>query len=86
MDELVKTTVILDDDLYEELVREALRRYGSTRRLSRLINEILREGLHGVRERGGWGRLTVKLGKPRSPEDVERLAEEGWGETVDWRR
>lgn len=42
-----RTTVLLDDDVYELLVREAVRRYGSVRALSRVINEVLREGLCG---------------------------------------
>jgi len=37
-----KTTIILDDDLYKALVKEALEKYGSTRKLSKLINEKLR--------------------------------------------
>ena len=40
-----RTTVILDDDVYEKLVRESIRRYGSTRALSRVLNELLRESL-----------------------------------------
>ncbi|RLE86688.1 MAG: hypothetical protein DRJ49_07470, partial [Thermoprotei archaeon] len=40
---MVKTTIILEDDLYKELVKEALERYGTTRKLSKLINEMLRE-------------------------------------------
>jgi len=39
---MVKTTIILDDDLYKALVKEALEKYGSTRKLSKLINEKLR--------------------------------------------
>jgi predicted CopG family antitoxin len=38
-----RTTVILDDDIYEKLVRESIRRYGTTRALSRVLNELLRE-------------------------------------------
>lgn len=40
-----RTTVLLDDDVYELLVKEAVRKYESVRALSRVINEVLRRGL-----------------------------------------
>lgn len=45
-----RTTVILDDDVYENLVRESIRRYGTTRAISKILNEILRDSLSGRRE------------------------------------
>jgi len=44
--------VILDDDVYEILVRESLSRYGTTRALSKVLNELIREAirLRGVIE------------------------------------
>ena len=39
---MVKTTITLEDSLYRRLVKEALYRYGTTRSLSRLVNEKLR--------------------------------------------
>ena len=43
-----RTTLILDDDIYEMLLRESIRRYGSSRALSRVANELLRKALRGV--------------------------------------
>ena len=40
-----RTTIILEDDVYEILVRESLRRYGNTRSISKVLNEILRESI-----------------------------------------
>ena len=45
-----RTTVVLDDDVYEMLVRESIRRYGTTRALSRVLNELLRERVDSVKE------------------------------------
>ncbi len=45
-----RTTVILDDDVYEKLVKESIRRYGTTRALSKVLNELLRESLSGREE------------------------------------
>lgn len=38
---MVKTTINLDTQIYRELVKEALEKYGTTKRLSRLINDKL---------------------------------------------
>lgn len=40
-----RTSVVLDEDIYEKLVEESLRRYGTTRAISRVLNELLRESL-----------------------------------------
>ncbi len=45
-----RTTVVLDDDVYEMLVRESIRRYGTARALSRVLNELLRERADSVKE------------------------------------
>ncbi len=45
-----RTTVILDDDVYEKLVRESIKRYGTTRALSKVLNELLRESLNAKHE------------------------------------
>lgn len=39
---MVKTTINLDTGIYKALVTEALERYGTTKTLSRLINEKLK--------------------------------------------
>ena len=45
-----RTTVILDDDIYEKLVKESIRRYGTVRAISRVLNELLRDSLSGKQE------------------------------------
>ena len=40
-----RTTIILEDDIYEMLVRESIRRYGTVRAISRVINDVLKERL-----------------------------------------
>jgi len=45
-----RTTVVLDDDVYEMLVRESIRRYGTTRALSRVLNELLRGRANSIEE------------------------------------
>ncbi|MEZ0318512.1 MAG: hypothetical protein ABWK05_00760 [Pyrobaculum sp.] len=40
-----RTTIILDDDVYDAVVRESVRRYGTAKAMSKVINEMLRKGL-----------------------------------------
>ena len=40
---MVKTTINLDTQVYRALIKEALEKYGTTKTLSRIINEKLRE-------------------------------------------
>jgi len=79
---MVKTTIILDDDLYKALVKEALEKNGSTRNLSKLINEKLRAYTAPEKR---VEKLRVRLGRRLPPEEVERLAEEGWDEILGWK-
>ncbi len=41
----MKTTVIIEDELYQKLVNEAVRIYGNTKNISKLLNDILRKEL-----------------------------------------
>ena len=38
-----RTTIQLDNDVYERLVKESLTRYGTVRAISKVLNEILRK-------------------------------------------
>jgi len=84
---VVKTTVLLDDDIYQKLVKESIEKYGTTKKISYLINqklrklEILEEHL---KERKTRKRLTVKLGRKLPPEKIEELIEESWSGVVEW--
>jgi hypothetical protein len=40
----------MDDDVYERLVKESIRRYGSTRAISRVLNDELRQSTRGEQE------------------------------------
>jgi len=38
-----RTTVILEDEVYEKLLKESIRRYGNARNISKVINELLKK-------------------------------------------
>jgi len=44
-----RTTLILDDDTYARLVTESVRRYGTAKAVSKVVNEELRGALSGQR-------------------------------------
>lgn len=44
------TTIMLDDDLYKKIVEKSLEKYGNARRISKVINELLRKILSGEDE------------------------------------
>ena len=42
-----RTTILLDDDIYERLVIESMRRYRTTKAMSKVANELLKKALKG---------------------------------------
>ena len=38
-----RTTIILEDEVYEKLLKESIRRYGNARNISKVINELLKK-------------------------------------------
>lgn len=75
-----RTTLVLDDDVYRALVEESLKRYGSTRYLSKVANELLREALTRARERSALEELRRLLSRPKlarvTQEEFERFRAE----------
>jgi hypothetical protein len=82
---MVKTTIILEDEIYKQLVREALEKYGSTRKLSLLINEKLR-GTSSFEKKMGRKRFTIKLGRKINEGKIEKLIEKGLEEAIKWKQ
>ncbi len=78
---MVKTTIMLEDKLYKELVDESIEEYGSTRKLSLLINKRLKASRTRVPRR----KIDIKpirLGRHITEKKIEKAIDEGWGETV----
>lgn len=75
-----RTTLILDDEVYIRLIQESIRRYGSAKHLSRVVNEILREVFKLDSEDEALKKLARLLSKPKiarvTPEDMEKFREE----------
>jgi hypothetical protein len=82
---MVKITIILEDELYKQLVKESLEKYGSTRKLSLLINEKLKGETPTTTKAEKRKHLTIKLGRKLKSEEIEELIEKGWKEAVKWK-
>ena len=41
----IKTTVLIDEKLYKKLVMRSIEKYGSTKNVSKVLNEILEKEL-----------------------------------------
>jgi len=44
---LKRTTILLDESVYRMLVEESLKRYGTTKTISKVANELLKEAFRG---------------------------------------
>jgi predicted CopG family antitoxin len=45
-----RTTIALDNEVYEKVVNESLKRYKTTKAMSKVVNELLRSALKGESE------------------------------------
>ncbi|MBS7645582.1 MAG: hypothetical protein QW569_04135 [Candidatus Bathyarchaeia archaeon] len=45
-----RTTILLEQDIYKKLIEESLRKYGTTRAISKVLNELLKNALKGEAE------------------------------------
>ncbi len=46
----MRTTITIDDEIYKKLVNESIEKYGNTKKLSEIINSLLREFLLSTRQ------------------------------------
>jgi hypothetical protein len=42
-----RTTVVLDDKVYEKLIKESVNRYGTARNISKVLNDLVRKNTGG---------------------------------------
>lgn len=73
---MVKTTINLDDEIYAEIVKESIEKYGSTRNMSKIINLRLRERSTKVRKSGK--RVTFKAIEEFASLDADKEIRKGW--------
>ena len=76
---MVKTTINLDEEIYAEIVKESVEKYGSTKKMSKIINQRLRNKKNDARQRGK--RITFKAKENLSSLDADSEIRKGWEES-----
>lgn len=76
---MVKTTINLDEEIYAEIVKESIEKYGSTKNISKIINQRLRNCKNSSVKRNG--RITFKAREKLSSMDADHEIRAGWEES-----
>jgi hypothetical protein len=75
---MVKTTINLDDEIYAEIIKESIEKYGSTKNMSKIINQRLRKRMNSTEKRRR--RITFKAREDLSSLDADSEIRKGWEE------
>ena len=75
---MVKTTINLDDEIYAEIIKESIEKYGSTKNMSKIINQRLRKKINSAEKRKG--RITFQAKESLSSLDADNEIRKGWEE------
>ena len=67
---MVKTTINLDEEIYAEIVKESIEKYGSTKNMSKIINQRLRNRTNSTGKRRG--RITFRAREKLSSMDADK--------------
>ncbi|MFG1391192.1 hypothetical protein [Acidiplasma aeolicum] len=81
---MVKTTIILNDNIYKELIDESIERYGTAKKLSLLINEKLRNYNKNKNTDNDKLKLTYRLGRKLTNAEINQAKDEYRGKT-EWK-
>ena len=76
---MVKTTINLDEEIYAEIIKESIEKYGSTKNMSKIINQRLRNRRNTTGKRKV--RITFKAKENLSSLDADEEIREGWEES-----
>jgi hypothetical protein len=82
---MVKTTIILDDNIYKELIDESIEKYGTAKKLSFIINEKLRNYNKIKNKDNDKLKLTYKLGRKLTNTEINQAKDEYRGKT-EWKQ
>lgn len=75
---MVKTTINLDEDVYEEIVKESIEKFGSTKNISKIINQHLRGRINPTEKRKS--RISFKTSEDLSSLEADSEIRAGWDE------
>lgn len=75
---MVKTTTNPEDEIYAETIKESMEKYGSTKNMSKIINQRLRKKINSAEARRG--RITFRAKESLSSLDADNEIRKGWEE------
>lgn len=73
---MVKTTINLDDEIYAEIVKESIEKYGSTKNMSKIINQRLRKKKLETKKTGK--RIMFKVRENLASLDADSEIRKAW--------
>ena len=73
---MVKTTINLDEEIYTEIVKESIEKYGSTKNISKIINQSLRNKKADARKSGK--RIVFKVREDLASLNADNEIRKGW--------
>ena len=76
---MVKTTINLDEEIYAEIVKESIEKYGSTKNISKIINQRLRNKKADARK--GGKRIMFKIREDLASLNADNEIRTGWEES-----
>ena len=76
---MVKTTINLDEEIYAEIIKESIEKYGSTKNMSKIINQRLRNRTNSTGKRRR--RITFKAKGNLSSLNADNEIRKGWEES-----
>ena len=76
---MFKTTINLDEEIYAEIIKESIEKYGSTKNMSKIINQRLRNRTNSTGKRRR--RITFKAKGNLSSLDADNEIRKGWEES-----
>ena len=74
---MVKTTINLDDEIYTEIVKDSVEKYGSTRNISKIINQLLKENMGDIKK--PVKRISFKVKEEFASLDADNSIKKIWG-------
>ena len=76
---MVKTTTNPEDEIYAETIKESMEKYGSTKNMSKIINQRLRKKIISAQKRREC--ITFQTKETLSSLDADNEIRKGWEES-----
>jgi hypothetical protein len=80
---MVKTTINIDDTIYADIVKESVEKYGSTKKISKIVNERLRASR--MHTNTGKKRISFTVKEKFANLNADLEIKRGWEDRIKWK-